>query len=219
MYTQTEENYLKALFHLADEKMEVSVNDLSKRLNIKMPSVNSMIKKLDEKGLVVYTSYKPIQLTEKGEKEAALIIRKHRLTEMYLVEKMGFSWDSVHDIAEQIEHIQSPIFFEKMDELLGYPKLDPHGAPIPNEEGEMAELNHYKLSDGAEGDKVKIVAVSDSSTAFLEFLNNRRLTLGTVVEILEVEDFDKSMKVSHGTRRNDILSHLVCEKLLVNKVD
>lgn len=219
MYTQTEENYLKALFHLADENKEASVNDLSKRLNIKMPSVNSMIKKLDEKKLVIYTSYKPVQLTEKGEKEAALIIRKHRLTEMYLVEKMGFGWDSVHDIAEQIEHIQSPAFFEKMDELLGYPKIDPHGAPIPNEEGKMAALNHYKLSDCAEGDKVEIAAVSDSSTAFLEFLNNRRLTLGTVFEILEIEDFDKSMKISQGTDHHDILSHLVCEKLLVNKFE
>src|SRR5215217_3581163 len=122
MHSLAEENYLKGLFNLADETGAVSVNDLSRHLGIKMPTVNSMVKKLSDKGLVHYETYKPLKLTEKGRKEAALIIRKHRLTEMFLVEKMGFGWESVHEIAEQIEHIQAPEFFEKMDELLGYPK-------------------------------------------------------------------------------------------------
>src|SRR3982751_2858382 len=108
MNSFTEENYLKALFNLANEKGEVSVNDLSKQLQIKMPTVNSMMKRLAEKKLVTYESYKPLKLTEKGKKEAGIIIRKHRLTEMYLVEKMGFGWEQVHEIAEQIEHIQAP---------------------------------------------------------------------------------------------------------------
>lgn len=113
MISQTEENYLKALFNLITAKGEATVNELGKQLNIKMPTVNSMMKRLAEKGLVVYESYKPLHLTSKGKKEAAMIIRKHRLTEMYLVEKMGFGWEEVHDIAEQIEHIQSPAFLRK----------------------------------------------------------------------------------------------------------
>src|SRR6187402_3294352 len=129
MHSYTEENYLKALFNMANDKGEVSPNELSKRLEIKMPTVNSMVKKLAEKKMVHYESYKPVRLTDKGKKEAGLIIRKHRLTEMYLVEKMGFGWEQVHEIAEQVEHLQSPLFFDKIDELLGFPKIDPHGSP------------------------------------------------------------------------------------------
>src|SRR5689334_5455479 len=147
MNSLTEENYLKALFNMADEKGEVSVNDLSKYLRIKMPTVNSMIKKLSEKKLVHYESYKPLRLTDKGRKEAGLIIRKHRLTEMFLVEKMHLGWEHVHDIAEQIEHIQSALFFDKMDELLGYPKVDPHGSPIPDKNGKLVWIEYHKLSD------------------------------------------------------------------------
>ena len=127
MISLTEENYVKALFNLSNESGEVNVNELSKWLQIKMPTVTSMMKKLAEKKLVHYESYKPLRLTEKGKKEAALIIRKHRLTEMFLVEKMGFGWENVHEIAEQVEHIHSPDFFEKMDELLGFPKMDQIG--------------------------------------------------------------------------------------------
>src|ERR1051325_5286056 len=126
MYSLTEENYLKALFLLSAERGEVSVNDLSKRLKIKMPTVTGMMKKLADKKLVHHESYKPLHLTEKGQKAAGIIIRKHRLTEMFLVQLMGFGWEQVHEIAEQIEHIQSPEFFKKMDEMLGFPKIDPH---------------------------------------------------------------------------------------------
>src|ERR1035438_9045485 len=119
MISLTEENYLKSLFNLANNAGEVNVNELSKQLGIKMPTVTSMMKKLAEKKLVLYESYKPVKLTDKGKKEAGLIIRKHRLTEMFLVEKMGIGWEDVHEIAEQVEHIQSPEFFRKMDELLG----------------------------------------------------------------------------------------------------
>ncbi|HJY21613.1 MAG TPA: metal-dependent transcriptional regulator, partial [Hanamia sp.] len=143
----TEENYLKALFNLASETGEVNVNELSKSLEIKMPTVTSMMKKLSEKKLVHYESYKPLRLTEKGKKEAGLVIRKHRLTEIFLVDKMNFGWEDVHDIAEQIEHIQSPVFFEKMDELLGYPKIDPHGSPIPDRDGKIVLKSYDKLSD------------------------------------------------------------------------
>ena len=126
MMTLTEENYLKALFHLSVENPEVSVLDLSKSLDIKMPTVNSMVKKLASKGQVRYEKYKPLQLTEEGRRSAGLIIRKHRLVEMFLVEKMGFGWDEVHEVAEQLEHIRSPKLFRKIDEILNHPKTDPH---------------------------------------------------------------------------------------------
>ncbi len=218
MNSLAEENYLKALFNLSNEKGEASVNSLSKQLDIKMPTVNSMMKKLAEKKLVHYESYKPLRLTDKGKKEAALIIRKHRLTEMYLVEKMGFGWEQVHEIAEQVEHIHSPEFFEKMDELLGFPKIDPHGSPIPDKGGKMEWINYVKLSDCKVGETVKLSGVTHSSDEFLKFLTSRKLNLGMQLRIKSVEKFDGTMIVSYGKKNFETLSQIVCEKLLVQKV-
>jgi DtxR family transcriptional regulator, Mn-dependent transcriptional regulator len=218
MNTYAEENYLKALFSLSDEKGEVTVQELSKALQIKMPSVNSMVKKLAEKKLVLYESYKPLRLSEKGKREAGLVIRKHRLTEMYLVEKMGFGWEQVHEIAEQVEHLQSPMFFDKMDELLGFPNVDPHGSPIPDKDGKILWLQYKKLSDAAAGDKVKLAAVTNSSEDFLKFLNGRGLHLGLLVKVISIEAFDGSMVVQFGKKSNEMLSRLVAEKLLTEYV-
>lgn len=217
MNSLTEENYLKTLFNLAQENGEVSVNELSKELGIKMPTVTSMMKKLAEKKLVNYESYKPLKLTEKGRREAALVIRKHRLTEMFLVDKMGFGWEQVHSIAEQIEHIHSPEFFDKMDELLGFPKYDPHGSPIPDKHGKMEWVHYSRLSDCKIGESVKLVAVTHSSDEFLKFLNTRELKLGTRLKIKSIETFDASMIVAYGKHINETLSSVVCEKLLVEK--
>lgn len=210
-----EENYLKTLFHLGGEKGEVNVNTLSQSLNIKMPTVTSMMKKLAEKKLVHYQSYKPLRLTEKGKKEAGLIIRKHRLTEMFLVVKMNFGWEEVHDIAEQIEHIQSPAFFEKMDELLGYPAIDPHGSPIPDRKGNMTFKAYQKLSDCQVGATVKLSALLNTTSDFLKFLNSRGLKLGIKIKVIAIEPFDGTMTVDYGKRKEEILSHVVCERLLV----
>lgn len=218
MNSLAEENYLKALFSLSGDKGEVNVNDLSKRLGIKMPTVTSMMKKLATKKLVNYESYKPLRLTEKGKKAAALIIRKHRLTEMYLVEKMGFGWEQIHQIAEQIEHVQSPDFFAKMDELLGFPKLDPHGSPIPDKNGRMIWKEYNKLSECVQGDTVKMAAVINTSHEFLKFLNSREINLGLKMKIKSVEPFDRSMVVSYDKRSSETLSHTVCERLLVEKL-
>jgi DtxR family Mn-dependent transcriptional regulator len=218
MHSLAEENYLKGLFNLADEAGEVSVNDLSRHLGIKMPTVNSMVKKLNEKGLVHYESYKPLRLTDTGRREAALIIRKHRLTEMFLVEKMGFGWESVHEIAEQIEHIQAPEFFEKMDELLGYPKTDPHGSPIPDKTGRMPSQRHIRLSDCKAGDSAKVVTVTHTSQDFLKFLNSRELALGAILAVRSVEVYDGSMTVSYEKHPAETLSRQVCDLLLVQKV-
>lgn len=217
MNSLTEENYLKALFNIASENGEVNVTELSKRLGIKMPTVTSMMKKLAEKKLVHYESYKPLRLTEKGKKEAGLIIRKHRLTEMFLAEKMNFGWEDVHDVAEQIEHIQAPAFFDKMDELLGYPKIDPHGSPIPDKNGKIIWKEYSKLSDCKPGETVKLSAVINTSSDFLKYLNSREMQLGLKMKIKSVEPFDKSVVVAYGKRVSEVLSNIVCERLMVEK--
>ena len=217
MNSLTEENYLKALFNLANDSGEVNVNELSKSLDIKMPTVTSMMKKLSKKKLVHYESYKPLRLTEKGKEEAGIIIRKHRLTEMFLVEKMKFGWEEVHDIAEQLEHVQSPGFFEKMDELLGFPKIDPHGSPIPDKHGKIVWKEYSKLSECKVGECIRLAAVIDSSSDFLKYLNTRQMQLGLEMKIKSIEVFDKSFVVTYGKHLNETLSHLVCERLLVEK--
>lgn len=217
MHSLTEENYLKALFLLANEKGEVNVSELSERLGIKMPTVTSMMKKLASKKLVNYESYRPLHLTERGRREAALIIRKHRLTEMFLVEKMGFGWDEVHHIAEQIEHVQSAPFFERMDALLGYPKMDPHGSPIPDKNGKLVQKHYIKLSDCRPGDQVRLAAVINASDEFLKFLNSREIALGVKIRVKAVESFDKSMTVNYGKRTGETLSQQVSERLLMEK--
>jgi DtxR family Mn-dependent transcriptional regulator len=219
VYSFVEENYLKSLFNLADEKGEVTTLALSEYLNIKMPTVNSMMKRLSEKGLVTYKSYKPLKLSEKGKKEAALILRKHRLTEMYLVEKMKFSWEEVHEVAEQIEHIHSEKFFDKMDELLQYPKFDPHGSPIPDSEGNIEWMHYKKMSECETEKKIIFSAVINSSSDFLKYLNSKNLSLGMVLEIIHIEDFDKSLTVRlSDNNRTEIFSHVVAEKLLVKEI-
>lgn len=216
MISLTEENYLKAMFNLSQVTGEVFVNDLSKELDIKMPSVTSMVKRLASKDLVNYQSYKPLTLTEKGEKLALSIIRKHRLTEMFLVEKMGFGWEEVHEVAEQIEHIHSPKFFAKMDEMLGYPTVDPHGSPIPDSHGNIHQKTYQNLANFNKGDKVKFVAVNNSSDDFLKFLNSKEINLGLVLEILDKEEFDHSMTISFNDK-TIVLSQKVTQKILVEK--
>lgn len=218
MNSHTEENYLKALFNLANDKGEVSVNELSKKLEIKMPTVNSMMKKLAEKKLIHYETYKPLRLTEKGKKEAGLVIRKHRLIEIFLVQKLGFGWEQVHEIAEQMEHLHSPSFFERMDAMLGYPTIDPHGSPIPDKSGKIDWVHYEKLSDCKAGDAVKLAAVIHTTDEFLKFLNSRELHLGLKIKIKSVDKFDGSMIVTYNKKTAETLSHTVSERLLVEKL-
>lgn len=216
MLSLTEENYLKKLLTLSKDMGEVSVNKLSIELDIKMPTVNGMMKKLSEKGLVYFERYKPIRLTEEGRKAAATVLRKHRLTETFLFEKMGLGWEQVHPIAEQIEHIQSPLFFEKMDELLNHPKTDPHGEPIPSNDGKIIDFGYLKLSNIEVGQTVLFSAVNDASDEFLRFLNKRDLKLGAKIEIISKEPYDGSLTVCYNNKK-EVLSKLVCDKILTNR--
>ena len=214
--TLTEENYLKALFHLADNESKVTINELSKFLSVKMPSVNNMMKKFSEKKWVVYETYKPLIVTEKGKREAALVVRKHRLTEMFLVKKMNFGWESVHEIAEQLEHVHSKIFFDKMDEILDYPRIDPHGEPIPDKDGNIISLNLQKLTGCKVGEEVVFASVTLSDDAFLNYLTERKILLNTKLKILKIEDFDKSITVDIDGKI-EVLSKKATDKILVKR--
>lgn len=215
MASTTEENYLKALYNNSNSQGEVNISELAHSLGVSMPTANSMVKSLQKAELVVYEKYKPVTLTPKGQKEAALIIRKHRLTEMFLVKKMGFGWEEVHEVAEQIEHIHAPKFFERMDEMLGHPTTDPHGSPIPDNQGRMKEFSYTPLSTCKPGQTVQLAALTNSSTEFLEFLNSRKLALGTELKVLSREAYDLSLVVSYKNRPNETLSEKVSERLLV----
>src|SRR5580693_6558937 len=137
MNTFTEENYLKAIYHLSLQSESVSTNQIAASLNTKAASVTDMLKKLADKELINYTKYQGVTLTPQGEKIAVSIIRKHRLWEYFLVEKLNFKWDEVHDVAEELEHISSKELADRLDQFMGYPKYDPHGDPIPDSNGKL----------------------------------------------------------------------------------
>ena len=214
MISLSEENYLKAIFHLADKENTVTINEISKFLDVKMPSVNNMMKKFAEKNWVRYESYKPLKITDSGKKQSALVVRKHRLTEMFLVEKMNFGWENVHEIAEQLEHIHSETFFDKMDEILNFPKYDPHGEPIPDKDGNIIAQDLKKLSECEKHQKVIFTSVTISDDDFLTYLNIKNLELGKEIEVLGIEKFDKSMTINIDGCPT-VLSKMVCDKILV----
>ncbi|MCP9236646.1 metal-dependent transcriptional regulator [Lewinella sp. JB7] len=215
MATPTEENYLKALLSLTDEDGKAGISELGKALGVSTPSVNSMVRKLSDRGLVEYRRYQPLRLTPAGRKAAALVVRKHRLTEMFLVEVMGFGWEEVHHIAEQIEHVDSPDFFTRMDKLMGHPTVDPHGSPIPTAEGEIQSPDHRRLDECLVGETVTITGLEHSSSDFLHFLNDRDLSLRTELTIHRREEFDGSLTVSYPGHDREVLSKVVASKLLV----
>ncbi len=218
MASPTEENYLKSLFNLSNDAGEVNISELANQMQVSMPTVNSMVKTLQKSGWVIYEKYKPVTLTLEGKKEAGLIIRKHRLTEMFLVNKMGFGWEEVHEIAEQVEHIHAPKFFERMDEMMGHPTIDPHGSPIPDKMGRIQEVNFLTLSKCKTGQTVNFAALTNSSTEFLEFLNSRELSLGKELKILSKESYDQSMVVRYEGHPSETLSEKVCDRLLVRVI-
>jgi len=217
MATNVKENYLKALFYLDRQDPNISLSDLSREMGVSIPTVNSMVKRLQEEKWVIYQKYKPLKLTDKGRRTAALIIRKHRLTEMFLEKFMGFGWEEVHDIAEEIEHVRIEKFFDRMDELLGFPAMDPHGSPIPDKDGNIKPRDFSLLSQMEAGSIVRICALKDSSQEFLHYLNRQQIKLGTVLEVLRVEEFDKSVQVQLKEHSNPlILSADASNRLLVD---
>lgn len=196
MLSITEENHLKAIFHLSsDSNKDVSTNAIADSLKTKAPSVTDMLKKLSEKKLISYKKYQGSFLTADGRKTALNIIRKHRLWEVFLVNKLNFNWDEVHDIAEQLEHIKSEKLINELDKFLDYPAKDPHGDPIPNPAGFIKYTTKLVLSDLAIGETGKFVGIKDSSSTFLKLLDKRKISLGSNIKVLHQEDFDQSIYI------------------------
>lgn len=215
MGSLTEENYIKSIYSLSHQSGEVSVSELARKLNVKLPTINSMIKKLAAKKLVAYAPYQGIKLSEKGNKEALSIIRKHRLAELFLVKIMGLGWEEVHDIAEQLEHVDSDIFYNRIDKLLGYPKADPHGEPIPDVNGKIISKNRISLSQVKEGTLAKIIAVGNDEKSFLDHLNAKGLQIGDSITVKKKELFDGSMMIINKSKKETMLSHQVAERIWV----
>ena len=218
MPTQIKENYLKAIFFLSQKNVEVSITELSNQINVSKPTANNMVNKMEKKGWVIYKKYKPLQLTSKGEKIGALIVRKHRLAEMFLSEVMGFGWEEVHDIAEEMEHLNSEILFDRMDEILGFPTKDPHGSPIPDKNGKISKSNYINLTSIREGEKIVLCALANSSKELLLFLNKKKITLGAQLLVQHIESFDKSIQVCLQDDSQFVLTFDVCKCLLVRRM-
>lgn len=213
MGSLTEENYIKSIYSLSLEAGEVFVSELAKKLSVKLPTVNSMIKKLAAKKLVAYAPYQGIKLTEKGKKEALSIIRKHRLAELFLVKVMKLGWEEVHDIAEQLEHVNSERFYNRIDEMLGYPKADPHGEPIPDINGKVTAKDRVSLSQLKEGTSGKVSAVANDEKSFLDHLNSKGLQIGDSLTVKKKDAFDGSVTIAMKGKKETIISHLVAERI------
>jgi DtxR family Mn-dependent transcriptional regulator len=216
MLTQTEENYIKTIYHLSGEtNSEVSTNGISEVLKTKPASVTDMLKKLSDKSYLNYIKYQGVTLTKKGKQEALQIIRKHRLWEVFLVNKLHFHWDEVHEIAEQLEHIQSNVLINRLDEFLGNPSVDPHGDPIPDNKGEFISRKKYLLSNMPVGFKGKVVGMIETSPAFLQYLDRLNISPGAKIQIKERIEFDGSLGIVLQDKNTLVISYEVAKNLYV----
>lgn len=214
--TFTEENYLKAILRLETRGDKITTNAISRELATKASSVTDMLKKLSVKKLVNHSKYKPVSLLTAGRKVALQVVRKHRLWEVFLVEKLGFKWNEVHLIAEQLEHIDSEKLVDRLDHFLGNPLLDPHGDPIPGPDGKMRLLPSASTLDTCKASqKLSVIGVKNSSDEFLRFLDELGIHLGTVLVLIKVFDFDRSVEVEMPNKKRVILNKSVSHNLLV----
>lgn len=215
MYTLAEENYLKTIFHLEQEfDKEVSTNAIAEEMKTKASSATDMVQKLSDKGLLEYKKYKGARLSKEGETVAIKVVRKHRLWEVFLVEKLNFQWDEVHHIAEQLEHIQSDELVNRLDKFLDYPDYDPHGDPIPDKNGNIKSAQKKLLSELDKGNKGQLVGVRETSTDFLQFLDKRNIAIGSEIKVLGREFFDGSM-VIQVKKEQFFISKKIAENLYI----
>ena len=218
MNTKSEEDYLKCLYHLQQGKKSVSTNEIANYLSMKPSSVSDMLKKLAEKKCVNYLKYKGSSLTKKGELIALSVIRKHRLWETFLVNKLGFSWSKVHNIAEQLEHLNSEELIDKLDHFLSYPQIDPHGDPIPQKNGTIAQLNQKLLSELKHGEEGIITGIKKGTPSLLNFLDQKNIKLGDQIQLISILEFDQSAEVIiHEKTIN--LSEKICSNLLLETLN
>lgn len=214
MLSYTEENYLKSIYHQSnDGNKEVSTSEIASSLDTSPASVTDMIKKLSAKKLLDYERYRGVRITNSGKLEALKLIRKHRLWETFLVQKLNFSWDEVHEVAEQLEHIKSPHLISQMDKYLGFPKIDPHGDPIPDKDGVILEVSKKPLSELELNCIVTIVAVNDSAS-LLKFLNKIGIVIGSEIEIYDRLEFDGSLEIEINGKKKVFISSEVAENIM-----
>ncbi|MDN3598001.1 metal-dependent transcriptional regulator [Mucilaginibacter myungsuensis] len=214
MHTFTEENYLKTIYHCTLASGSATTNQIAAATNTRAASVTDMLKKLSEKKLINYAKYQGVTLTAEGEKIAIGVIRKHRLWEYFLVEKLDFKWDEVHEVAEELEHISSIELIDRLDKFMGYPKYDPHGDPIPDSNGRFKRQELKPVSGLAVNDTGVVLGVGDHSTAFLQYLEKASLTLGTKLTVIEIIDYDHSVVLQIADKKLNI-SREVAKNLLV----
>ncbi|CAM4034802.1 iron (metal) dependent repressor, DtxR family [Pedobacter westerhofensis] len=216
MHSFTEENYLKTIYHLSQlNDSPVQTNAIAEGMKTRAASVTDMLKKLSDKQLIDYIKYQGVTLTERGKTTAVGVIRKHRLWEVFLVEKLKFKWDEVHDIAEELEHINSGLLVERLDEFLGFPKRDPHGDPIPDKDGIFEPDQNIHLHEMCQGDKGVIIGVNEYTSSFLKHLERLGLTIGIRIEIEEIADYDGSVELLVEGKRINV-SREVTQRILVN---
>ena len=218
MQTLSEENYLKAIWKLVENSgVAVSTNEIAASVQTSPASVTDMLKKLADKKLISYQRYRGVTLSAKGRSVAIEVVRKHRLWEVFLVQQLGFKWDEVHDIAEQLEHIRSNELTEKLDKYLGFPKTDPHGDPIPDKTGKISELHQIPLSKLEKGKKGIMTGVADHSTQFLQLLDKHGIHLGDSIEIKETTAYDLSIAIGVNKKKTIHISNSVSKNIMVSK--
>lgn len=217
----TEENYIKAIFKLEElnGKEAILTNDIAIALKMKPASVTDMMKRLSDKKIISYKKYYGVLLTKKGKEIALNIIRKHRLWEVFLVKKLNFKWDEVHDIAEQLEHINSQELVNKLDDFLGNPKFDPHGDAIPDKEGKMRYQQSFPLSKVINQKKLVFSGVLNHDPKFLQYLTTLELKLGSTIDIESYNDYDLSFKVIINHKNQEFISDSIASSILVNTIN
>lgn len=218
MTSFTEENYLKAIYKLIEQSdSAVSTNAIAEKMKTKAASVTDMLKKLSDKKLINYQKYQGVTLSNKGEKVALSVIRKHRLWEMFLLEKLNFKWDEVHDVAEQLEHIDSDKLVEQIDKFLNYPKFDPHGDPIPDANGKIQSQKSKSIALYKKNDTLVMTGVVDHTPAFLQYLDKSGLALGDEIKIKDVVFFDRSLQITINKKETIFISNEVAKNILAIK--
>lgn len=217
--TTTEENYIKEIFKLnPTANLTVSTNEIAAAMQTSAASVTDMVKRLSEKGYVIYAKYKGAKLSPNGLIKAKQLIRNHRLWEVFLVDKLNFSWDEVHEVAEQLEHVKSDRLIEQLDLFLNFPKFDPHGDPIPDADGNIKLRSQDLLANITEGKKCVLLGVRDTSKEFLQFLDSLNITLGSEFEILQNFSYDKSKKIKTAEGQTHTFSSQVNNNLFVKEI-
>ena len=218
MQTLSEENYLKAIYNLDKQGLKkITPTAISEALNNNPASVVDMLRKLVDKKLLQYEKSKGVKLTEKGRNIAILIVRKHRLWEVFLLEKLGYGWEEVHEMAEQLEHVQHAELADRLDKFLGFPEYDPHGDPIPKANGETAVTYKTVLAEIPEGGSCRVVAVKDTSPAFLQYLKKLDIGIGTKITMIEKIPFDSSVIIKLGKSNTTTVSRVFAENLVVHE--